>query len=545
MVHLGRDLSIFRLILLGILFLSGLAVSIDGLSILLGGRSLVGLYPAMSALSGLCFILGSMATFYLYDDRPKRVFGRSMGLAFSACLTMVGSGQIIFYAFKAWNGHFDEALNLTLGRIGLTTPISSFNFFILGMALFVAFIPRRTFQMISQFTALVVVFLSLLALMTFVYRAQQGGSSIRFTSSALPTALGTLTLGVFAVLSTREVGLSRLIFKESLGGRLVRRLIPSILAVQVIFEWLRSRSDLSQTYEEPIGMQLLAISNSLILLAVITFIAASLDQLDAARREAHEALQKLNGELEDRVKQRTRELEIANGVLSTQFSERQVLEHEFSQVRERVAERLGRIIHDGLSQELIGLTFNLKAFQHRLKPLDGGAAEEATRLEEQARGLVGQVRNISRQVYPPELGVSSLMVSLQELVRHHDGKRTCRCLFECEEPVSLPDREMETHLYYIAQEALENAIRHSGGTTVWVRLAHDENVVLLEVEDNGSGDMAVKADPGIGNRIMHYRSRMVGGDLVVRRQKGVGTKISCRIPLPIEDKTPLSPRSLS
>jgi hypothetical protein len=294
MVHLGRNLQIFRHLLLGTLFLAGLAVSADGLFILMGGRSLVGLYPAMSAVSGLSFILGSLAILYLYGDRPKQILGRSAGLTFSTCLTLVGGGQIFFYSYKAWNGDFDGALNLTLGRIGLTTPISSFNFAILGLALVFAFIPRRAFQMISQFTALVVVFLALLALMTFVYQAQQGGSSIRFTSSALPTALGTLVLAVFAVLSTREVGLSRLIFKESLGGRLVRRLIPSILVVQVIFEWLRSRSDVSQTYEEPIGMQLLAISNSLILLAVITFIAASLDQLDAARREAHEALQKLS-----------------------------------------------------------------------------------------------------------------------------------------------------------------------------------------------------------------------------------------------------------
>ena len=88
-----------------------------------------------------------------------------------------------------------------------------------------------------------------------------------------------------------------------------------------------------------------------------------------------------------------------------------------------------------------------------------------------------------------------------------------------------------SQIFWIAQEALRNALRHGRPSNVEISLESDPEWIVLTVADNGVGIAASKNKrPGIGLRIMANRAKMVGGELIVEPAKGRGTRVRCRVP---------------
>jgi signal transduction histidine kinase len=90
------------------------------------------------------------------------------------------------------------------------------------------------------------------------------------------------------------------------------------------------------------------------------------------------------------------------------------------------------------------------------------------------------------------------------------------------------DNDVATNLYRIAQEAINNAIRHGGARALKLRLSADGQRGCLEVEDDGRGMPAPEApSAGMGLRIMRYRADMCGGELHITARPGGGVLIRC------------------
>jgi signal transduction histidine kinase len=89
------------------------------------------------------------------------------------------------------------------------------------------------------------------------------------------------------------------------------------------------------------------------------------------------------------------------------------------------------------------------------------------------------------------------------------------------------------HVYRIVQEALTNAMRHSGAREVSIRLKTSDGELHLRVSDDGHGFGHFPADGpgGLGLKIMRYRAQMLGGDLVIETNGSGGTSVSCSCPL--------------
>ena len=105
-----------------------------------------------------------------------------------------------------------------------------------------------------------------------------------------------------------------------------------------------------------------------------------------------------------------------------------------------------------------------------------------------------------------------------------------RCVFECPAPVQLADVEIADHLYRIAQEAVNNALKHAAPSEIRIALERENGAVLLEVDDDGEGfTEATTAADGIGLRVMRYRARLVRGQLEISSPPAGGTRISCRV----------------
>jgi signal transduction histidine kinase len=102
------------------------------------------------------------------------------------------------------------------------------------------------------------------------------------------------------------------------------------------------------------------------------------------------------------------------------------------------------------------------------------------------------------------------------------------CRFECTETILVQDNAAATHLYRIAQEALNNAIKHAKATCLRIHLRRTLREVELSVSDNGSGFPKGRTDNGgMGLQIMKYRAGIVGGDLRIQPGEGQGTTVSC------------------
>ncbi len=196
--------------------------------------------------------------------------------------------------------------------------------------------------------------------------------------------------------------------------------------------------------------------------------------------------------------------------------------------------RLAGDIHDGISQRLVGLTYRLDA---AARAVDDGDQPSAAEQLEKARDLVdltlGEARSAISGLRPPVLddlglagGLASLAASTPEvdLELHLEERR-------------LPEH-IEVALYRIAQECVQNVVKHSRAMVATVTFAVRDRVARLEVSDKGVGfdaaDAGVTAERpmgGYGMLSMAERADLVGGRFSVRSRPGEGTTVTVAIPL--------------
>ncbi len=122
------------------------------------------------------------------------------------------------------------------------------------------------------------------------------------------------------------------------------------------------------------------------------------------------------------------------------------------------------------------------------------------------------------------------MIALRQLASNVASLFNINCAFRCPRPVMVEDNLVATHLYRIAQEAVQNAIRHGKASKVVIELASTRNGVKLSVVDNGvgfPGDGQVKA--GMGLRTMSHRAHVIGGSLNIKRQSRGGSRVVCEL----------------
>ena len=203
--------------------------------------------------------------------------------------------------------------------------------------------------------------------------------------------------------------------------------------------------------------------------------------------------------------------------------------------QETTARRFSHELHDELGQSLSALRANLT-------PLVLTAGEGRRRVEDCIRLVDDSIRNVrelSQLLRPTILDDFGLAASLRWLFERFQQRTAVDVSFEANFEGRMAD-ETETHLFRIAQEALTNIARHSGATTVRVRLDRVADNVSLEIKDNGRGVSLSPAAPappgateqarGLGIVGMRARARNSGGELKVDSKPGEGTVISALIP---------------
>jgi len=143
---------------------------------------------------------------------------------------------------------------------------------------------------------------------------------------------------------------------------------------------------------------------------------------------------------------------------------------------------------------------------------------------------ITESRNVCRGLYPVRLRTEGLVPALEELTHTISERFKIQCTCETSTRRLQCDVTTATHLYRIAQEAVNNAIKHSGGRNVLIRLADLAQEFQLQIRDDGSGVRAMPTrSGGMGLHIMDYRARSLGGTLRID-SNGNGTTVVCVVP---------------
>jgi PAS domain S-box-containing protein len=213
-------------------------------------------------------------------------------------------------------------------------------------------------------------------------------------------------------------------------------------------------------------------------------------------------------------------------------------EQEVLRATESEQRRLGRDLHDSLGQNLTGLGLLAEGVAAVLKTAAPKKSDLAAQMVALARNAVEQVRAISKGLNPVGLGQGGLVAGLAELaktVQFHSGI-LCKC--QCNKGVEIKDAVLATHLYRIAQEATNNAVKHSRAKHIRIALKKRGDQISLEVQDDGIGVGTQANTQGMGMHIMKYRASVMNGTLKVQSDPGRGTVVLCSVPRSAAPATP-------
>jgi signal transduction histidine kinase len=241
----------------------------------------------------------------------------------------------------------------------------------------------------------------------------------------------------------------------------------------------------------------------------------------ARSKWTEEQLRKAHDELEQRVQERTAELNMANEDLRE-------LSGRLQQIRDEERRQIARELHDSAGQLLAALGMNIAVIQSQSHKLDEAGVRAASENGALIQQISREIRIISHLLHPPLLDVAGLASALRWYV---DG-------FSERSKIKV---DVDIAIFRMIQECLTNIHRHSGGAAAAIRVHEEDRRVLVEVQDTGKGiplekqlELSSSGRIGVGFRGMRERLRQLGGTLEIRSDGG-GTVVIATLPI-VESK---------
>lgn len=232
-------------------------------------------------------------------------------------------------------------------------------------------------------------------------------------------------------------------------------------------------------------------------------------------------------------------------------SKRKEMQRHVVEIASNEQRRIGLELHDGTQQELSGLSL----FASSLRETIGNSAKSTadgrkifTFDESEYERLVSisdliskrlvetnqHVRDLAHGIMPIQVDAEGLRSALADLANSINANDNIVCHFVCKEDVVIPDNTTATHLYRIAQEAINNAIRHGEADQIRVALTTKDQLISLEVSDNGIGfnkkhlaSHEELTSKGMGMRTMEYRASLIGGHILTSQSPDGGVTVRC------------------
>jgi two-component system CheB/CheR fusion protein len=269
---------------------------------------------------------------------------------------------------------------------------------------------------------------------------------------------------------------------------------------------------------------------------VLTFV--DITELHSAK----EAVRSAHSELEQRVEERTKQLDAANFALRQEIAlhrqaqrARQELQARLVNAQEEERGRISRELHDEVGQQITALMLAMKSLEAEMPP--DRSLEKWRELRATAEQVGREIHQLASELRPvalDALGLSRALSGYLDTWADRSGIAVDFLSSAIDEP-RLP-RMVETTLYRIVQEAMNNIYKHAGARSVSVSIERRADVVLGIVEDDGAGfdpDSVQSGEPQhLGIAGMSERATSVGGALTIESRVGGGTTVRVKLPVP-------------
>lgn len=225
-------------------------------------------------------------------------------------------------------------------------------------------------------------------------------------------------------------------------------------------------------------------------------------------------------------------VEARTQALRQEMEDRQRLEHETLDLSERERQAFGHELHDVVCQDLASIAIAGHLLAKKLQAQNLPEAENANEIASLVDRALTKARSVARGFFTAGFDIMGLAESLQEMARNVEERTGIRCEVNWQENLVILNEDVVMHLFRIAQEAIQNAVKHADPIRIEVSLRRISETVQLAIEDNGKGlSPSEKPVKGLGLRIMAYRAGIIGGTLKIESPSFGGTRIICVIPL--------------
>lgn len=200
-------------------------------------------------------------------------------------------------------------------------------------------------------------------------------------------------------------------------------------------------------------------------------------------------------------------------------------------VQEEERKRIARELHDDLGQQITVLKMDASLLRNKLGADQHDALRIAERIQSVLVRTVQSVRRLQSDLRPAMLDDLGLVAALEELVQQITQHSSLECRLSADESIEVPET-LAMPLYRVAQESLNNVVKHAQATRVVVSLERDANCFILTVEDNGKGitneDRGKRKSYGLIG--MRERVYALGGEFLVSSEPQAGTRVEVRVP---------------
>lgn len=216
------------------------------------------------------------------------------------------------------------------------------------------------------------------------------------------------------------------------------------------------------------------------------------------------------------------------------ITQRKLIERELLRVSDAEKNRIGSDLHDGLGQYLTGISCLSAALRDKLQVHGRSEAEDAATISGLVQEAIAQTRALARGLCPVQLETSGLESALEDLTYQVQRLHGLDCSFHPSGPIGICETSVALHLYRIAQEAINNAVKHANSKRITVTLDFSKDSKVLCIEDDGCGfNPEIEHGPSSGLRLMPYRAAMIAGTLTVTSKPNAGTRVECRFVYPL------------
>ncbi|MDR3404798.1 MAG: sensor histidine kinase [Chthoniobacter sp.] len=209
----------------------------------------------------------------------------------------------------------------------------------------------------------------------------------------------------------------------------------------------------------------------------------------------------------------------------------QHLEQEILRTSEREQQRLGRDLHDGLGPHLAAIGYAASFLADDLRRRNQPEVGKAEKIHEMVGEAVAITRGLARAIFPVQMDSTGLAAALEDLAKTTSRLTGRAVSFNEIGNTLVADPEAGMHLFRIAQEALNNAMKHGEAKNVSIGLGASGGAMRLVIADDGKGMTQMTSGVrGIGLHSMKYRARALGGELTIDSDSDGGTVVTCEIP---------------